>query len=62
MCDFDQHSPRSSGVCVNSYLFWNHRVEPSATGLDWTHALPVIAAYPYGRGWLEQCQGSTGSP
>ena len=60
--DFDQHSPRSSGVCVNSYLFWNHRVAPSATGLDWTDALPVIAAYPYGRGWLEQCQGDNVQP
>lgn len=60
--DFNQASPRTSGVCVNSYLFWNHRVKPSWTGLDWTDALPVIAAYPYGRSWLDQCAGGGAAP
>ena len=60
--DFDQNIPRTSGVCVNSYLFWNHRVGASWTGLDWTDALSVIAAYPYGRAWLDQCAGGGGPP
>jgi hypothetical protein len=60
--DFQQAAPRSSGVCVNSYLFWNHRVGESWTGLDWKDALPVIAAYPYGRNWLDQCEAGGGSP
>jgi hypothetical protein len=60
--DFNQAVPRASGVCVNSYLFWNHRVGRSGTGQDWTDALPVIAAYPYGRNWLDQCQGDTAAP
>jgi hypothetical protein len=47
---------------VNSYLFWNHRVTSSATGLDWTDALPVIAANPYGVGWLDQCAGGGDVP
>jgi hypothetical protein len=60
--DFDQVVPRASGVCVNSYLFWNHRVGDSWTGLDWHDVLPVVAAYPYGRMWLDQCSGSTAAP
>jgi hypothetical protein len=59
---FAADAPRTSGVCVNSYLMWNHRVKISATGLDWTDALPVIAAYPYGPAWLEQCTGGSGAP
>jgi hypothetical protein len=59
---FDASSPRTSGVCVNSYVLWNHRVGTSETGLNWTHALPVIAAYPYGRAWLDQCAGGGGPP
>jgi hypothetical protein len=60
--DFDQTSPRTSGLCVNSYLFWTYSTKPSATGIDWTSVLPVIAAYPYGPLWLDQCQGSTAAP
>ena len=60
--DFDKESPHTSGVCVNSYLFWNHRVGASWTGLDWTDALSVIAAYPYGREWQEQCIGGGTTP
>ena len=60
--DFPETAPRTGGLCINSYLFWNHRVSPSSTGLDWTHALPVIAAYPYGSAWLDQCAGGGGSP
>ena len=60
--DFNHNIPRTSGVCVNSYLFWNHRVGASWTGLDWTDALPVIAAYPYGRAWLDECVGGGGPP
>jgi hypothetical protein len=60
--DFDSNQPRTSGVCVNSYLFWNHRVGASWTGLDWTDALPVIAGYPYGRAWLDDCVGGGGAP
>jgi hypothetical protein len=59
---FDSSSPRTSGVCVNSYMFWNHRVKVSWTGRNWLDALPVIAAYPYGRNWLEQCAGGGGTP
>jgi hypothetical protein len=59
---FPTATPRAGGVCVNSYLMWNYRVEPSATGLDWTRALPIIAAYPYGREWYEQCAGGGGPP
>lgn len=59
---FAASTPRAAGLCVNSYLMWNHRVERSATGLDWTHALPVIAAYPHGRDWLEQCDGGGAAP
>jgi hypothetical protein len=60
--DFPETAPRTGGLCINSYLFWSHRVFPSATGLDWTYALPVIAAYPYGSAWLDQCAGGGGSP
>jgi hypothetical protein len=60
--DFDQVAPRQSGLCVNSYLFWNNRVAVSATGLNWTSALPVIAAYPYGPLWLDQCSGGGAAP
>jgi hypothetical protein len=57
---FDASAPYSSGLCINSYLFWNHRTRVSATGLDWHDALPVIAAYPYGRAWTDQCTGGGG--
>jgi hypothetical protein len=57
---FDAAAPYSSGLCVNSYLFWNHRVPTSNTGLNWDDALPVIAAYPYGSGWTDRCEGGGG--
>ena len=60
--DFNQAAPYSSGVCVNSYLLWNHRVSRSQTGLDWTNALPVIAANPYGPNWYQQCTGGGSAP
>jgi hypothetical protein len=60
--DFNETYPRGSGVCVNSYLFWNHRVSMSRTGQNWLDALPVIAAYPYGRMWLDHCAGAGGAP
>lgn len=60
--DFDASYPRGSGVCVNSYVFWNHRVGISKTGQDWTDALAVIAAYPYGRSWLDECVGGGPAP
>jgi hypothetical protein len=60
--DFNQATPRASGVCVNSYLFWNHRTAQSWTGLNWLDALPVIAAYPYGRMWFDQCASGGGAP
>jgi hypothetical protein len=60
--DFDKTAPRASGVCVNSYLFWNHRVGASYTGLDWHDVLPVVAAYPYGPMWLDQCVGGGSAP
>lgn len=59
---FDRTAPRTSGVCVNSYMFWNHRVKVSWTGLSWLEALPVIAAYPYGKLWFDQCPGGGGAP
>jgi hypothetical protein len=55
--DFNETAPITSGVCVNSYIFWNHRTLRSTTGLDWTSALPVIAANPYGAGWYGRCVG-----
>lgn len=60
--DFPETAPRTGGVCINSYLFWTHRVHVSRTGLDWTSALPVIAANPYGPAWLDQCAGGGGPP
>jgi hypothetical protein len=60
--DFDETYPRGSGVCVNSYLFWNHRVSVSRTGQNWLDALSVIAAYPYGPLWLDECAGGGGPP
>ena len=60
--DFPEEAPLTGGLCINSYLFWNHRYVASSTGLDWTDALPVIAANPYGPGWLDQCAGGGGVP
>jgi hypothetical protein len=60
--DFNQSAPRASGLCVNSYLFWNHRIGTSWTGLDWHDVLPVVDAYPYGRMWLDRCAGGGGVP
>jgi hypothetical protein len=60
--DFPKAAPLSGGLCINSYLFWNHRTIRSATGLDWTDALPVIAANPYGSGWYSQCAGGSAPP
>jgi hypothetical protein len=60
--DFNETAPRTSGVCVNSYLFWNHRNWRSSTGLDWRNTLPVIAANPYGPGWYGQCAGGGAAP
>jgi hypothetical protein len=60
--DFAQDAPRTGGVCVNAYVFWNHRLGRSATGNNWLDALPVIAAHPYGVGWLEQCSGGGDAP
>ena len=60
--DFNQLAPLTSGLCVNSYLFWNHRVTISPTGLSWLDALPVIAAHPYGNDWSGRCAGGGGAP
>jgi hypothetical protein len=60
--DFNEVAPRTSGVCVNSYLFWNHTEAVSSTGLDWHDALPVIAAHPYGTGWYGQCANGGTAP
>ena len=60
--DFPENDPLSGGVCINSYLFWTHRVAPTASGVDWTDALPVIAAHPYGPDWLDRCAGGGGPP
>lgn len=59
---FPKSAPLSGGLCVNSYLFWNDRSTKSSTGLDWTDALPVIAANPYGPAWYNQCVGNNGPP
>ena len=58
---FPVNAPLSGGVCVNSYLFWNDRTV-HGRGLSYKDALPVIAAHPYGPGWLDQCSGSSGAP
>ena len=60
--DFPQDAPLTGGLCINSYLFWTHRVSPTASGVDWTYALPVIEAYPYGPAWLDRCTGGGGPP
>ncbi len=60
--DFMEATPRTSGVCVNSYVFWTHRLGRSSTGLNWLDALAVIAAHPYGRGWYEQCSNGGDAP
>jgi hypothetical protein len=60
--EFNAATPRNAGLCVNSYLMWNHLVERSPAGLAWTDALPVIAAYPYGSAWHEHCAGGGGRP
>ena len=60
--DFPETAPLSGGLCINSYLFWNHRVTTSPASQDWTAALPVIAANPYGPGWYLQCAGGGGAP
>jgi hypothetical protein len=60
--DFEQATPRASGVCVNSYIFWTHRLGRSSTGLNWLDALPVIAAYPFGSSWHGQCVGGGSAP
>ncbi len=60
--NFPTSAPLSGGLCVNSYLFWNDRTTKSSTGLDWTDALPVIAANPYGPAWYNQCVGNNGPP
>ncbi|MFO1468543.1 MAG: putative Ig domain-containing protein [Steroidobacteraceae bacterium] len=59
---FPSANPLDGGVCVNSYLFWNHTTQTSQTGLTWKDALPVIARTPYGPGWYEQCAGSGNAP
>lgn len=47
--------PRS-GVCVNSYLFWNNRTAAAPhTGFTVSDALKVVNANPYGVGWYGQC-------
>jgi hypothetical protein len=60
--EFPANAPYSGGLCINSYIFWNYRRSPSATGLTWKDALPVIAAHPYGPDWLKQCVGTDGRP
>ena len=60
--NFGESNPLASGVCVNSYLFWNHRVGKSPTGLDWTDALPVIAANPYASDWSKHCRSGGDAP
>ncbi len=58
---FPVNAPLTGGVCVNSYLFWNDRTV-HGRGLSYKDALPIIAAHPYGAGWLDQCSGSNGAP
>jgi hypothetical protein len=59
---FPTSNPLSGGVCVNSYLFWNHLIAKSSTGLNWTDAVPTINSHPYGAGWYGQCAGGGGAP
>jgi hypothetical protein len=62
--DFDQTDPYHSGVCVNSYLFWNHRVGTAApNNYDWTDAEKTIAKYPYSAAnWTDKCTNGGGAP
>ena len=59
---FPASAPLTGGVCVNSYIFWNDWSGRNPKGLTYKDALPVIAAHPYGSGWLDQCIGSEGVP
>ena len=53
----------ASGVCVNSYLFWNNRTAAApSTGFTVADAFPIIAANPYGTGWYGQCSGGGAVP
>jgi hypothetical protein len=57
---FDNANPYDSGLCVNSFLFWNHKdwVFGDVPGeRTWEDALPVIAGNPYGLGWTVNCAG-----
>jgi hypothetical protein len=60
--DFPQHAPDTGGLCVNSYLFWNHRADNDGRGHDWADAQAVIAAHPYGPDWTDRCAGGGGIP
>jgi Putative Ig domain len=55
-------APLTSGLCVNSYIFWNDKTSMSSTGLTYKDALPVIAAHPYGPDWYDRCSGSSSPP
>ena len=63
---FDSSAPFASGtgVCVNSYLFWNDVATKRApNNYLWTDALPVIANNPYGSAhWYGQCSGGGVAP
>jgi len=59
---FPANAPLTGGLCINSYIFWNDMSSTNPAAQDWKDALAVIAAHPYGPGWLSQCVGSDGKP
>lgn len=52
----------TAGVCVNSYIFWNHITFLQATGQDWRDVQAVATANPYGEAWYGQCVCGGGAP
>lgn len=57
-------SPRTAGLCVNTWLWWNHltQVNPATGQAYWRGVIPIIAAHPYGADWYGRCVGGGGVP
>jgi hypothetical protein len=60
--DFPENDPRTGGLCVNSYLFWNRPANNNGNHHDWTDVQNVIAAHPYGPDWTDRCAGGGSFP
>jgi hypothetical protein len=50
--EFNKDKPFDSGLCINSFIFWNHKTWKAAPWeLTFDNAANVIANNPYGDGW-----------